>query len=114
MQLVVRQSPEQDALSLIQKHFPEYHPLIALSRLAHRPDVMQDPKLELEVHKAILPYVTPKLSSVEVKPAGDDRRRVVISLFEEDLDVEDVEGRPVVASAPLLAEAHEIVPLDAE
>ena len=97
------------ALDLVQREYPQYHPLIALARLAHRPDVTNDPKLELEVHKTILPYVTPKLSSVEVKTDNSEQRRVVVSLF----DSKQLENGTVVdVETPLLLDPHEVVPLD--
>ena len=105
----VRNASEM-ALSLVQSEFPNYHPLIALARLAHKDDVIADAKLELEVHKAILPYVTPKLSSVEVKSDLSDQRRVIVSLFE---DVQLPNGSIVDVETPLvLEEGHELVRLD--
>lgn len=107
------ESPSQAALKLVQSEFQTYHPLVALARLAHRAEVTSDPRLELEVHRTILPYVTPKLSSIEVLPENDSRRRVIISLFDEEL-VEDAVPGPVHVQAPLLALEEEVVPLDAE
>lgn len=109
----VTESPSQTALKLVQSEYPTYHPLVALARLAHRAEVTSDPRLELEVHRTILPYVTPKLSSIEVLPENENRRRVIISLFDEEL-AEDIEGVPVRAQVPLLASEGELVPLDAE
>lgn len=97
------------ALELVQREYPEYHPLIALSRLAHRHDVREDPKLELEVHRTILPYVTPKLSNVEVKADVRDERRVIVSLFETK-QLED--GRTVDVEVPLVTDVSDVVPLD--
>lgn len=104
----VRSASDQ-ALALVQQEFPQYHPLIALSRLAHREEVIADPKLELEVHKTILPYVTPKLSSVEVKMDSTEERRVIVSLFEQRT-LED--GRTVDVEVPLVTDVTDLVPLD--
>ena len=111
MTTVVRvRNASEMALSLVQSEFPNYHPLISLARLAHKEEVIADPKLELEVHKSILPYVTPKLSSVEVKPDQSDQRRVIVSLFEER-QLEN--GSIVDVEMPLvLEEGHELVRLD--
>lgn len=108
--LIKIRSPAEMALGLIQSEYREYHPLIALARLAHRPDVQEDPKLELEVHKAILPYVTPKLSSVEVKQDIKEERRVIVSLFETHT-LEN--GRVVDVEVPLVTDITELVELDA-
>jgi hypothetical protein len=97
------------ALDICQREFPEYHPLIALTRLAHRADVTQDSRLELEVHKTILPYVMPKLSSVEVKQEQSDDRRVIVSLFETKV-LEN--GSVVDVEVPLVTEFTDLVPLD--
>lgn len=107
---VVRvRGPADIALEMIRSRYPHYHPLIALANLAHRDDVVADPKLELEVHKAILPYVAPKLSSIEVKSNNVEDRRVVVSLFEthtlENGSIVDVE-------VPLVRDISEVVRLD--
>jgi len=103
-------SAQEAALELVQREFPNYHPLVSLARLAHRPDVIEDPRLELEVHRSILPYVAPKLANVEVKGEFSDERRVIVSLFETH-ELED--GTKVDVEVPLITEvASEIVPLD--
>lgn len=106
--VVQQRTPAEAALELVQREYPQYHPLIALARLAHRNDVLQDPKLELAVHQTILPYVQPKLSSVEVKTDLSNHRRVVVTLFE---DVE-IENGTVTAEVPMVIEHNELVPLD--
>lgn len=105
------QTPQQVALDLVQHEFPNYHPLIALSRLAHRDDVKSDPRLELEIHRTILPYVQPKLSSIEMKVQQTEERRVVISLFEEKV-LEN--GMVVQEEVPLITDISDIVPLDGD
>lgn len=102
-------SSAEMALSIVQREFPNYHPLVSLARLAHKEDVIADPKLELEVHKTILPYVQPKLSSVEVKTEDNDPRRVIVSLFEEHV-LED--GRVVDVEVPLVTDVTDVVRLD--
>jgi len=108
-QVIKIRSPGDLALELIQREFPNYHPLVSLARLAHRAEVISDPALELDVHKTILPYVTPKLSSVEVKSDQGLDRRVVVSLFETHT-LED--GRIVDTEVPLVTDVSEIVALD--
>jgi hypothetical protein len=104
----VRNASEM-ALELVQREFPNYHPLISLARLGHRTEVMADPKLELEVHKTILPYVAPKLANVEVKAEVREERRVIVSLF-EDRQLPD--GRTVEVEVPLISEVSDVIPLD--
>ena len=110
MSSVVRVRNASDmALSLVQSRYPNYHPLLALADLAHKQEVVDDPKLEFEVHKAILPYVMPKLSSVEVKAEQDNQRRVIVTLFE---DAQLPNGSIVDVEMPLvLEEGHELVRL---
>lgn len=99
------------ALDLIQRHYPNYHPVLAMVQLAHREDVLyKDPKLEFEIHKAVAPYCEARLSSLEVTPPKQPGR-VVVSLF-EDMELED--GRTVPVEIPLVREITEIVPLDAD
>ena len=97
------------ALELIQRHHPGYHPLIALARMAHSTDVIADPKLEFEIHKAILPYVAPKLSSVEIKAEVSEERRVIVSLFEQQ---QLPDGRIVDVEVPLVTDITDLVKLD--
>lgn len=102
----------ESALGLVQREYPQYHPLVALARMAHREDVIADPKLELDVHKTILPYVQPKLASIEVKQVNQDDRRVIVSLFDE---ATLADGSQVDVERHLAIEdATEVVPLDAE
>jgi hypothetical protein len=109
MSIVRVRSAQESALELIQRKYPEYHPLVALATMAHKPEVQADARLEADIHKAILPYVAPKLSSVEVKTANPDDRRVIVSLF-ESRELED--GRIVQTEVPLVTEVSELVQLD--
>jgi hypothetical protein len=93
----------------VQSEYPDYHPLLALARLAHRKEVTDDPKLELEVHRTILPYVAPKLANIEVKAEVRDERRVIVSLFEERTLPD---GRTVDVEVPLVTDVSELVRLD--
>ena len=108
-QLARVKSPSQTALDLVQSEYPDYHPLLALARLAHKKEVTDDPKLELEVHRTILPYVAPKLANIEVKAEVRDERRVIVSLFEERVLPD---GRTVDLEVPLVTDVSELVRLD--
>jgi hypothetical protein len=107
-QVVRLQNQHIGVLELVQRHYPEYHPVLAMVRLAHDDRVTADPRLEFEVHKAVAPYCVPKLASVEVKPP-QEASRVIVSLF-EDMQLED--GTTVEVEVPLVREALEVVPLD--
>lgn len=67
-------------LGMLQKEFPNYHPLISIARIAHHGDA--DLKLQFECHKTIAKYVEPELKSLEVKGEINGRHRVSVSLFE--------------------------------
>jgi hypothetical protein len=69
-------------LALIRTEFPEYHPLLAIARLAHHEKVKEDPRLALECHKTLVKYVTPELKSIEVKADIQSTRRVIVSMFD--------------------------------
>lgn len=73
-------------LGMIQAEFPQYHPLLAIARIAHHSD--SDLKLQFECHKTIAKYVEPELKSIEVKGGLDNRHHVKVSLFDP------VEGAP--------------------
>lgn len=103
------QSPAEQALALVRREYPDYHPLVSLARLAHNEKVREDPRLEFEIHKAILPYVTPKLSSIEVKSEVQETRRVIVSLFEQQTLPN---GNVVDVEIPLVTDVTDLVALD--
>jgi hypothetical protein len=108
-QIAKIQSPAEQALALVRTVYPNYHPLVSLAHLAHKDEVTADPRLEFEIHKAILPYVTPKLSSIEVKSEVQETKRVIVSLFETKTLPK---GQVVDVEVPLVTEATDIVALD--
>lgn len=73
---------KQSILSMIQAHYPGYHPLVSIAHMAHSPDL--DPRLVFDCHRVIAKYVEPELKSLEVKGKFDETRRVVVSLFDEN------------------------------
>lgn len=96
-------SPGERLLALIQAKHPAYHPIVAIADLAHSDEVKLDPRLELECHKAILPYVESRLATVEQKIDLTETRRVIVSLFE---DAEIIEENGVTKHAlPMLTSA---------
>ena len=105
----ISRSAGEAALALVQSHYPGYHPLIGLARLAHDERVLADPRLELEVHRSILPYVSPKLASAELKVDSQDDRRVIVSLFEER-QLED--GRTVEVEVALVRDVSDLAPIE--
>ena len=109
MTSVVRlQNQHLTVLDLVQRKYPNYHPVVAMVDLAHDERVIADPKLEFEIHKAVAPYCVPKLSSMEIKPPQEPAR-VVVSLFEQ-FQLED--GTAMEVEVPLVREIDEVVPLD--
>lgn len=68
-------------LSMLQKEFPSYHPLLSIARIAH--DINADLKLQFECHRTVAKYVEPELKSLEVKGELGHRHRVSVSLFED-------------------------------
>lgn len=67
-------------VSLIQKEFPNYHPLVSIARIAHDEDA--DLKLQFECHKVIAKYIEPELKSVEVKAEVTESRKLTVSMFD--------------------------------
>lgn len=94
--------PGKRLLNMLQERYPTYHPLMAIADLANSEQVKIDPRLALECHKTILQYVEPKLQSIEVKADITETRRVMVSLFEQEItDVEEIKKLPpVVGGTP--------------
>lgn len=86
---LVPKTPGERLLAMIQQRHPNYHPIVAIADLAHDQNVKADPRLELECHKAILPYIESKLANIEQKINLTETRRVVVSLFEDAEIVEE-------------------------
>ena len=109
---LVKLASDTPLLEAIQRRYPGYHPVLAMVELSFRNDVYEkDPKLEFEIHKAVAPYIVPRLSSLEVTPPKAPSQ-VIVSLF-EDLQLEN--GDTVQVEIPLVRdidEIHEIVRLD--
>lgn len=78
--LAVEPTRRDALLGMLQKEYPNYHPLISIARIAHHGDA--DLKLQFECHKTIAKYVEPELKSIEVKGEINGRHRVSVSLFE--------------------------------
>lgn len=96
-------------LRMIQQQHPEYHPALAIAKLAHKPEIEED--LEFRCHATLLKYVEPELRSVQVQAEVRETRTIRVSLFEQ-LDGPSDDGRK-------LAEAKSQAPklpaiLDAE
>lgn len=82
-------------LGMLQKDYPNYHPLLSIARIAHHHDA--DLKLQFECHKTIAKYVEPELKSIEVKGEINGRHRVSVSLFEpQGTDFTPVSGGGVL------------------
>lgn len=79
-QLTPELSRRDHLLGMLQKEYPNYHPLVSIARIAH--DQAADLKLQFECHKTIAKYVEPELKSIEVKGEINGRHRVSVSLFE--------------------------------
>lgn len=107
--LVKLQAQHQSVLDIVQRKYPNYHPVLAMVDLAHHEHVKdRDPKLEFEIHKAVAPYCAARLSSLEITPPKDPTR-VIVSLFE---DVMLPNGETAQVEVPLVRELSEVVPLD--
>lgn len=80
MNLVAPTSRKDLLLGMIQKQFPNYHPLVAIAEIAHNGEA--DLKLQFECHRTIAKYVEPELKSIEVKSEIQGQARVRVSMFE--------------------------------
>ena len=67
-------------MQMIQREFPNYHPLLSIARIAHKDDAPLG--LQFEAHKVIAKYVESELKSVEHKGSVEQRHSVKVSLFD--------------------------------
>jgi len=81
-------------LELLQEKYPEYHPLIAVAKLAHS---TEDERLEFDCHKTLSRYVEPELKSVEVSQAPPDSGLLKVIFDGECEDITN-DGTPALES----------------
>ena len=74
----------------IQKTYPNYHPILAIVKLAHSIEISDNYDLQYNCHKTVARYVAPELKSVEMNVRTTEARRVKVSLFDE-VEVIDAE-----------------------
>ena len=72
-------------LEMLQERYPGYHPLLAIAEIAHE-KVGDDVQLEFNCHKTIAEYILPKLRAVEHSGAVETQRRVIVQLFQNDIE----------------------------
>ena len=89
-------------MRMIQAEFPEYHPIMALARLAHSSNA--SPELQFNCHKTVAKYIVPELKSVEVRMNDKQARRVTVSLF-DDTPAVDAEYVDVIADSSNVIES---------
>lgn len=92
-------------LELLQSEYPQYHPLIAVARLAHS---TEDDRLEFDCHKVLAEFVEPKLKSVEVIQTMPDDAQLRVVFEGAVTDVTPGVGTPALAP-PI---PNEILPVD--
>ncbi len=96
-------------LSVIQSHYPGYHPLVAIAHIAHNNDA--ELRLQYDCHKTIAKYIEPELKSLEVKAEINAARRVNVSLFEPiEGEYTTIENQSSLPAA--LSEEAELVAVD--
>lgn len=78
-------------MDMIQREYPNYHPLVSLARIAHNPDA--DLTTQFQCHKEIAKYLEPTMKAIDVTTNEPKQTQVRVTLF----DVEDVE--PVESSS---------------
>lgn len=73
-------------LRMLQKHHPEYHPIVSIARIAHAAEDAEELETALKAHATVLRYVEPELKAIEISLADKNRRTIEVSLFEEVVD----------------------------
>lgn len=85
-------------LELLQEHYPGYHPLVGVAKIAH---TTEDPRLEFDCHKTLSRYIEPELKSVEVSQAPPDSGLLKVFFDGECEDVTEQtagDGTPALES----------------
>lgn len=72
-------------LEMLQERYPGYHPLLAIAEIAHEKS-SDDVQLQFNCHKTIAEYVLPKLRAVEHSGSVENQRRVIVQLFQNDIE----------------------------
>lgn len=54
-------------LTMLQKVEPDYHPLVAILKIAKSPDAIDDLRLQMDCHAKIAKYVEAERRSIDVK-----------------------------------------------
>ena len=80
-------------MQMIQKEYPQYHPVMSMVRLAHS-DV--SPELQFQCHKTVASYILPTLKSVEVRVDQKKQRKVTVSLFDDQIQEGELIEQPSV------------------
>lgn len=100
-----RVSSQDKLLALVQRTYPNYHPVLALATLAH---VSEDETVQFNCHKVVAQYVVQVDRFVEVKSEVKQTRRVVVELFGAEqqpalkqIDGTEVLDAPTVSTAPV-------------
>ena len=72
-------------LEMLQSRYPGYHPLLAIAEIAHEKS-SDDVQLQFNCHKTIAEYILPKLRAVEHSGSVENQRRVIVQLFQDDIE----------------------------
>ena len=72
---------KQQLIDMIQEEYPEYHPLLAMAKIANDED--EDKNLKFQASKEVCKYIVPQLKAVEL--TGKDGKDLIPSLSDEEL-----------------------------
>lgn len=76
-------------LHMLRKQHPDYHPIMAIAKIAHAAECPQfdgmepDLELALKAHTTVLRYVEPELKSIEISTHNPRGRTIEVSLFDD-------------------------------
>lgn len=82
-------SSQEKLLAMIQKQFPQYHPVLSMVQIAHSTD---DEHLEFACHKEVAKYVQEVDRKVQVDAKIHETRRVIVELFGDGQGGDVIEG----------------------
>lgn len=86
---------KQQLIDMIQEEYPDYHPLLALAKIANEdiercigfsdgePVMVTDHNLKLQASKEVCKYIVPQLKAIE--HTGKDGKDLIPSLSDEEI-----------------------------
>lgn len=64
-----KNKPKRRLIQLIQEHYPDYHPVMEMAKLAN---TSADDSVKFNANKEVAKYIEPALKAIEVSGTGEN------------------------------------------